>query len=196
MPPKIRGFIALTHVGLGFAWFPPPRNCTGIELRYGKFKHVSQFEMCEATECFGSAGGSWPWAAGCLNVKFTVQSTPGDGAGESLMPHTMRPFQSGSRWSLAGVDGRGKAFWQLNEEFIWNVLRCGRRICLCFTKLQVKTQENIQLLVYSAFCPVLSVLTFILNVQQNLLSIKSQVFVHLNSQFLSTHHCWQSVHKS
>lgn len=196
MQPKIRGFIALTHVGLGFAWFLP-RNCTGIELRYGKFKHVSQFQMCEATECFSSAGGSWPWASGCLNVKFTVQSTPGDGAGESLMPRTMRPFQSGSRWSLAGVDGRGKAFWQLNEEFIWNVLRCGRRICLRFTKLQIKTRENMQLWAYSALSPVLASLSIcFFNLQLNLLSTKSQVFVHLNSQFVSAHHYWQSVHKS
>lgn len=143
MLPKIRGVIALTHVGLGFAWFPQ-RNRSGIELRYGKFKHVSQFQMCEATECFRCAGGSWPWALGCLNVKFTVESTPRDGAGESLMPHTMRPFWSGSWWSLAGVDGRGKAFWQLNEEFIWKCLAVWEKICMHFKRLQVKTGENVQ----------------------------------------------------
>lgn len=102
MQPKIReggDVIALTHVGLeslGFAWFPQS-NRTKIEQRYGKLKHVSQFQMCEATECFSSASGSWPWALGCLNLKFTVQSTPGDGAVESLMPCTMRPFHSRSR---------------------------------------------------------------------------------------------------
>lgn len=102
--------IALTHVGLeslGLAWFPRS-NPTKIEQRYSKLKHVSQFQMCEATECFGSARGSWPWALGCLNLKFTVQSTPGDGAGESLMPCTMRPFHSRSRESLAGVEGERK----------------------------------------------------------------------------------------
>lgn len=31
-----------------------------------------------------SASGSWPWALGCLNLKFTVQSTLGDGAVEIL----------------------------------------------------------------------------------------------------------------
>lgn len=89
MHAKIRegdNFIALTHVGLqllGFAWFPES-NRTKIEQRCGELKHVSQFQTCEATECFGSASGSWPRVPGCLNLKFTVQSTPGDGAVEIL----------------------------------------------------------------------------------------------------------------
>lgn len=99
---KLEDLIALTHVGLESLCFSR-RNHTKIEQRYGKFKHVSQFQMCEATECFNSASGSWPWALGCLNLKFTVQSTPGDGAIESLMPCTMRPFHSRSQQPLAGV---------------------------------------------------------------------------------------------
>lgn len=87
MQAKISGdVIALTHVGLeshGFAWFPKSNRAT-VEERYDKLKHVSQFQMCEATECFSSASGSWPWALGCLNLKFTVESTPGDGAVEIL----------------------------------------------------------------------------------------------------------------
>lgn len=76
----------MTHVGLeshGFAWFPKS-NHIKIAHRYDKLKHVSQFQMCEATEYFSSASGSWPWALGCLILKFTVESTPRDGAVEIL----------------------------------------------------------------------------------------------------------------
>lgn len=44
----------------------------------------------------------------------------------------MRPFHTRSQSSLAGVEGRGKAFWQANEEFIWNVLWCWRRFACSY----------------------------------------------------------------
>lgn len=48
---------------------------------------------------------------------------------KSLMPCTMRPFQSRSRSIPAGAERRGKAFWQANEEFIWDVSWCWENLC-------------------------------------------------------------------
>lgn len=96
------------------------------------FRRVKQQSASAAL----AAHGLGPWAVWIWNSQFRAH--PEMEPWKSLMPRTMRPFHIDHGSSLAGVEGRGKAFWQANEEFIWNVLWCWEDL----RALQKATREN------------------------------------------------------